>query len=208
MSTTAEAFWDKAAEKYAKKDIKDKETYEATLNRVRHYLRPEHEVLELGCGSGMTSLLLADQVKSILATDLSSKMIGIGQKNAVDQGVKNVCFQQSGVFYAPPEGQTFDVIMAFNLLHLIEDMPGAIRHLANLTKPGGLMITKSACLSESFNLWKPAISFMRMLGVAPYVRFMKVTELEASFKDAGFALVERENYPAKPVNRFLVARKL
>ena len=55
-------FWDGIAEKYAKRPISDMAAYEYTLGRTRSYLKPEDQVLELGCGTGSTALLLAGDV--------------------------------------------------------------------------------------------------------------------------------------------------
>ena len=55
----AETFWDGAAENYAKSPIRDVEAYNYTLERTRTYLSPTDKVLEVGCGTGSTALLLA-----------------------------------------------------------------------------------------------------------------------------------------------------
>ncbi|PTB95944.1 class I SAM-dependent methyltransferase, partial [Thalassospira xiamenensis] len=43
-------FWDKAATKYARKPVRNQSAYAETLDRTRHYLRPDQNVLEIGCG--------------------------------------------------------------------------------------------------------------------------------------------------------------
>ena len=57
MHKTAK-FWDKAAAKYAKSPIEDIEAYNYTIGRTRSYLSPTDRVLEVGCGTGSTALLL------------------------------------------------------------------------------------------------------------------------------------------------------
>ena len=63
------AFWDKIAERYAARPIDNPDAYEATLERVRHWLHPDWHVLELGCGTGTTALKLAGSAAQITATD-------------------------------------------------------------------------------------------------------------------------------------------
>ena len=75
------AFWDKAAEKYAKSAIADPDAYEYTLGRTRTYLKPTDNVLELGCGTGSTALVLASDVAKISAVDISKGMLEIARGN-------------------------------------------------------------------------------------------------------------------------------
>ena len=70
-------FWDRIAPKYAGGRIADYAGYEATLVRVQGLLSREHDVLEVGCGTGSTALRLAQHTRSLLATDVSAHMIGI-----------------------------------------------------------------------------------------------------------------------------------
>ena len=60
-------FWDRMADRYSAKPVKDTESYETTLACTRRHLSRSHEVLEVGCGTGTTALLLAPGVKRILA---------------------------------------------------------------------------------------------------------------------------------------------
>lgn len=88
----AEEFWDKTAAKYAKSPVKDADSYEQTLERVRAHLAADDTVLEIGCGTGTTALLLADSAKHIIASDISSNMIEIADGKAKEQKVENVAF--------------------------------------------------------------------------------------------------------------------
>ncbi|MEZ5716883.1 MAG: class I SAM-dependent methyltransferase, partial [Paracoccaceae bacterium] len=112
-------FWDGVAEKYAKSPIGDMDAYEATLTRVRSYLRPTDAVLEIGCGTGTTALKLAPFAGRYLASDISTAMIGIGRDKAAAEGVRNLGFATAPA-ETPPEG-SFDAVLSFNLLHLVDD---------------------------------------------------------------------------------------
>jgi len=206
--TDIERFWDKTAVKYSAMPTKDVPAYEKTMERTRSYLSENDAALELGCGTGSTALLLSGSVRHITVSDVSSKMIGIGRQKAKDQGVDNVDFMQSDVFGAPLNGRTFDVVMAFNLLHLIKDTPAAMARVRDLLKPGGLFISKSVCLSDSKRLLRVPLFVMEKIGLAPYVRFLKTTELDAFVRDGGFQIIETGDYPASPPSHFIVARKV
>lgn len=203
-------FWDGIAEKYAKTAIGDMPAYETTLERSRSYLQKNHRVLELGCGTGTTAIHLAGAAGEIIATDCSNAMLEVGRGRAWDQSVENISFVQADVS-APPEGP-FDVVMAFNLLHLLEGFEGTLTKIHGLLKPGGHFISKTTCKPENgvscrYSIMMAILPVMQLFGKAPYVRMRKVREFEDAVENAGFEIIETGSYPVKPPARFIVARK-
>lgn len=210
MQTAAE-FWDKIAPKYAKSPISDMKAYTYTLNRTRSYLSPNDNVLEVGCGTGSTALLLAEGVKHITASDVSPKMIAVGIAKAQEQDVSNVDFVTADLFDSVLDGGVYDAVLAHNMLHLLEDVPAAIRRIGGLLKPGGVFISKTVCRPGAgsplkYRLMKVILPLMQLAGKAPYVNFMDAEELEDVIASAGFKILESGNHPAP--SRYIVARKL
>jgi len=212
MKNAAE-FWDKAARKYAKSSIADMESYTYTLDHTRSYLAADDNVLEVGCGTGSTALLLAGNVRQITASDISANMISIGSGKAQEQGISNVKFVTAGLFDSDIESGPYDVVLAFNMLHLLEDLPGAIQRINGLLKSDGLFISKTICGSGpgmplKLRIMKLVLPIMQLIGKAPYVNFMKITALEETISAGGFKIIETGNYPASPPSRYVVARKV
>ncbi len=210
---TAAKFWDRLADRYAKSPIDDMEAYEYTLGRTRSYLKETDRVLELGCGTGMTAVALAGAAGFVVASDLSANMVEIGKHRAAEAGARNVSFVQAGLDDEGLREDPYDVVMAFNLLHLIEDTDAALAQIGEMVRPGGLFISKTVCLAEGggtlkLRLLMLALPLMQLIGKAPFVRFLKITELESAVELAGFKIIEAGNFPAKPPTRYLVARKL
>lgn len=210
MQTAAE-FWDKIAPKYAKSPISDMKAYTYTLERTRSYLSPNDTVLEVGCGTGSTALLLADGVMHITASDVSPNMIAVGLEKAREEGVSNVEFVTADLFDSVLDGGPYDAVLAHNMLHLLEDAPAAVRRIGGLLKPGGLFISKTVCRPGvgsplKFRLMKMILPLMQMVGKAPYVNFMGIEELEDCIASAGFKILESGNHPLP--SRYIVARKL
>lgn len=200
-------FWNRLAASYAKQPIPDAAAYETTLERVRSYLTPQTRALEVGCGTGTTALRLAPHLGHLLATDVSPKMIEIGQEKARVANVENVEFRTGTLNDEWLQRESFDVVAAFNLIHLLEDIPGAIRRAAELLVPGGLLITKTPCVGEKGRLLRVAVAVMRSFGKAPFVNFVTGKDLEAAIAEAGLSILERGVYPVKTRSLFLVARK-
>lgn len=199
-------FWDKAAKKYAASPIKDIPAYEATLDRTRHYLHADDHLLEIGCGTGTTALTLAASVRRITATDVSGKMLAIAESKQSDKGVRNVTFLQSEVM-KPLADAPFDAACAFSILHLVDDLPAALMHLHDQLKPGGYVISKTACLKDMSWFIPPMIRLMKFLGKAPNVLLFSADELENAFETAGFEIVETGYFGKNTDTRFVVARK-
>ena len=212
MATTTARFWDGIAGKYSRSPIRDMESYEYTLGRTRSYLSKQHNVLELGCGTGSTALLLAPSVAHITASDFSEGMLNVGREKAKADGVHNIWFRNVDVT-APNQGQTYDAILGFNLFHLVPDIDGAFSSVRALLAPGGLFISKTPCLAEGglgfkFGLLKLLLPVMQLVGKAPFVNQLDIETLETAVTDAGFEIVERGSFPATPPSRYLVARKV
>ena len=206
--TSAERFWDRAAERYARRPVKNVAAYEKTLERTRAHLSPGDEVLELGCGTGTTALKLAGSVKRLTASDISAAMIGIAKRKAREDSAANVDFVKATLFDGGLAGREFDAVLAFNFLHLLEDPAAGLRRVRELLKPGGVFISKTVCLGEMSRVWRPVIYLMRKVGLAPDVRFLSIPEVESLIAGEGFRIVETGTYPASPPARFVVARRI
>ena len=202
---TQAAFWDKIAPKYARQPIKDMTAYEQTMERVRSHLAASDHVVELGCGTGGTALLLAPHVEQITATDVSPGMIA--QAHMREPRADNVRFIAARHDEITPPADGYDVVMAFNLFHLVRDTEAAFADVSRMLKPGGLFISKTPSLATLNPLLKMMIWAMRRIGKAPFVKMMSVEDLDTAISDAGFDLIETGTYPNKPPNRFVVARK-
>ncbi len=202
---TSAAFWNKIAPKYANSPIKDMATYGHTLARTRELLPADANVLEIGCGTGTTALKLAADMKSLLATDISDGMIKVAQAKPAPDNLRFAT-------HAPDDAALnqlapFDAVLAFNLLHLVPDLPETLRAVHGLLRPGGRFISKSACLRDGSMFLPPLIWVMQRIGKAPYVGKFYAAELEQAIAQAGFKINVAETH-GKSFNRFIVATRL
>ena len=203
-------FWDRAARKYAADPIADMAGYEATLRRVQALLNPSQEVLEIGCGTGSTALRLAPLTKRLLATDLSCEMIAIARDKLTAEPVPQLSFEVADADAPPSRPGEFDAVLAFNLLHLVSDLDQALAAAIQALRPGGLLISKTACIGE-MNPLIPylALPVMRAIGKAPPVLRFDAAALQAAMVRQGLEIVtvERHGSGRKDWRVFIVARK-
>lgn len=201
----SKAFWDKSAPRYARSAIRDEESYRTKLAITQEYFRPDWSVLEFGCGTGSTAIIHAPHVREIVATDISDRMLEIGEERAREAGVDNVSFRQGTLDSLELEAGSFDAVLGLNVLHLVEGLEAAISRVHDLLKPGGIFVSSTALVGEINIFWRMLIPLMQALGFAPYVNCLGKGELLSGLTDAGFA-IDREWQPGKG-SVFVVARK-
>lgn len=194
------SFWDRIAPRYAQKPVSNPDAYEETLARTRVHLRAADRAYEVGCGTGSTALRLAEDVASYTAADVSEGMISIARDKAWDSPVRGLQFEvadHTAIARA-------DVILAFNLLHLVPDPNATIRSIYDTLPSGGRFISKTPCLARMWYL-RPVIGAMRLVGKAPPVVFLSDDGLQNAIRDVGFDIVESDVLPVP--SRFVVAVK-
>jgi ubiquinone/menaquinone biosynthesis C-methylase UbiE len=200
-------FWDKRAEKYAQRPVADQETYYKKLEITRTYFQNDSEVLEIGCGTGSTALVHAPYVKHILATDISPAMINIARDKAEASQIDNVSFEVQAVAGHEIKPSFYDVIIAHNLLHLLEDLQAAIAAAHRGLKLGGVFITSTACVGDMSWYFRIIPPLGHILGLIPLVKVFTQAQLIQCFKEAGFT-IDHEWLPKKNAAAFIIAKKL
>ena len=206
----SKTFWDKVAPKYAESQMRSVDDYENTLARTLSYLTPQMRVLEMGCGTGTTALRLAPHVKAFVGTDQSSEMIRIARDKAADEH-SNLEFRVLGAAESAQLEEGFDVVMGFNLFHLVPDADAVLADIFKMLKPGGLMISKTPCLMDKAFGWKRflvagMLPILKRIGKAPDVGLWRIADVDRRIADAGFETLEAGNFPA--ISRYVVARKI
>lgn len=207
MTNRSAAFWDRVARRYAKMSMRNPADYEKTLDRIRAYLRPDDRVLELGCGTGTTALTLSAFVGTYIASDYSPEMIAIVNEKRSEAKVANLEVSVGEICDGSLPGGPFDVILGFNLLHLLPNRRLAFDDIAQNLRPGGLFISKTPCLGGLYRVLEPVVAVLRMMGKAPDFHFLSPACLEQEIRQAGFEIVETGDYPKRPPRRYIVARK-
>lgn len=203
-------FWDRIAAKYAADPIADMAGYEATLRRVQGLLSTDQQVLEIGCGTGTTALRLAPFTRRLLATDVSANMIAIARDKLAAQPLPQLSFDVADADEPLAGLGQVDVVLAFNVLHLVTDLDRALQMAMLALRPGGLLISKTACIAE-MNPLIPylALPLMRAVGKAPAVLCFDAAALQQAITRQGMEIVsvERHGTRGKDIRVFIVARK-
>ena len=95
------------------------------------------QILEIGCGTGEFSRLLAERAEKVLAIDLSPQMIRFAKERS--KLCPNIDFIEGDVMtYELPDNQ-FDCIATLTTLHHLP-MTGILKKIKSALKPGGVFI--------------------------------------------------------------------
>ena len=213
-------FWDALANNFDEQEGRYKHAHLKTVENAKKYLNASDLVLDYGCATGTTAIEVAGQVKAIQGIDLSPKMIAAAKRRAAEQKIQNVDFAQATIFDKRLEKEAFDVILAFGILHLLKDLLKAIQRINELLKPGGVFVSSTACMGDDKTiptLMNRILFIPSRIGILPYLRFLKIPDLEHSITQGKFEIVETETltFTASPppgqtyiVARFIAAKKV
>src|SRR5689334_15773487 len=100
---------------------------------------PGLRVLDVGCGTGEVTLLVADLVGpsgTVVAVDRSPEMLATVRRRAIERGHRQVETIEADI-NAPAELGDFDAVVGRLILMHQPDPVATLRRLATLVRPGG-----------------------------------------------------------------------
>ncbi len=208
----SEKFWDQSASNYDNTEEKFEFIHSSSRENTKRYLKDTDIVLDYGCGTGTTACEISGLVKSVRAIDISTGMIEIAKGKAATGGVGNVDFEQADIFDEEFENGSFDVVLAFNMLHTVPDPESVVQRTVELLKPGGLFISVTPCLGgKKATLVSLQILLVRALlkiGVIPVpIRQLKSAVLDDLMDDERLQVIETEEIFKGASSYFVVQRR-
>jgi ubiquinone/menaquinone biosynthesis C-methylase UbiE len=102
-------------------------------------LRRDMNALDYGCGTGLLSFPLKDELGTILAADSSAGMLDVLAGKIAAQGVTNMTPVKLDLLADPAPAQRFDLIVTSMTLHHVPDTDHILRVFHDLLKPGGYL---------------------------------------------------------------------
>ena len=118
-------------------------------------LLSDKEILDFGGGTGLLTLPLAKQAKSVTLVDISEKMLEQARLKAEQQDINNIQFLEQDLLGKPLEKE-FDLIVICRVLHHMPDLDAALSLLhKHLREDGQLLLadfTKTEANHHGFEL--------------------------------------------------------
>ncbi len=111
-------------------------------------IREAMHVLDMACGDGVYSPWLARRIGPsgrVVAVDLLPQYLEIARKAAIASGHgEGIEFVTAGIDTLPFEDQSFDLCWCAQSFYSLPDPVESVRHLARVTKPGGVVAALEA----------------------------------------------------------------
>jgi 2-polyprenyl-6-hydroxyphenyl methylase/3-demethylubiquinone-9 3-methyltransferase len=145
-------------------------------------------MLDIGCGGGLLSEPLARMGASVVGADPAERNIAVARAHAEQSGVA-VDYRCTTAEDLAVAGETFDIVLAMEVVEHVVDMPAFVKTCAGMVKPGGLMF--AATLNRTMKSFALAIVgaeyVLRWLprGTHQWDKFVTPRELEDALRDAG-----------------------
>ncbi|MBS0290531.1 MAG: methyltransferase domain-containing protein [Proteobacteria bacterium] len=146
-------------------------------------LAPGAQVIDLGCGSGVFTKLLAERGFNCMALDLSLPLLKLGKKQ-----LETVDFIQADVEALPFLDNSIDILMLSCLVHHLPDPSKCAEQAFRVLKPGGKFIAFDPNRLNPFMYLYRDISspFYSAKGVTPNERPILPWQVRKVFSSKGF----------------------
>jgi arsenite methyltransferase len=105
-------------------------------------------VLDLGCGAGLDSILVAETAGSVIGVDFSLEMLARAKRSAELMGLTNVDFRLGDAETIPVEAASVDVILINGIFNLNPAREEIFNELARVTHPGGVVFAAELVLKR------------------------------------------------------------
>ena len=102
-------------------------------------LPPDPVGIDVGCGSGRWSVMVAPRVGHLHLLDASADALAVARQNLAD--ATNVSFHLASVGDIPVDDNSLDFAFSLGVLHHVPDTMAAIRAIANKLKAGSTIKT-------------------------------------------------------------------
>lgn len=128
-------------------------------------LRAGEHVVDVGCGSGLDSLIAAGMVGDsgrVIGVDMTPEMLAKAESSAQRAALTNVEFRRGFAEALPVEDRWADVVISNGVVNLFPDKFAGFQEIARVLKPGGrvqagdILVQKpvSAKGKRDIDLWK------------------------------------------------------
>ncbi|MCI7767185.1 MAG: class I SAM-dependent methyltransferase [Oscillospiraceae bacterium] len=176
------SFWDTIAGIYdLNEKVFNRSVNEQMCRALENEIPKGAKVLDCAAGTGMLSMTAAKKAGKVLCTDKAKEMLIQAMKKARRKGVYNIAFARRDITALKDADNSFDIVIAGNVMHLLQDPEKAFSELVRVTKKGGKIIIPTYLTREAGLFFKLCIKIYKLLGynatadfyTEEYIRFIE-----------------------------------
>jgi len=177
-------FWDTVAPLYNLfENIYNGKVNKQLRTEVATLMEPSDRVLECACGAGMLSVPIGKACRELIATDYSTGMLAQAKKAC--KNLPNVQFKKANIMQLNCRDNTFNKVVAGNVIHLLDNPNSALEELLRVCKPGGKLIIPTYINIERNGNPDILVRIFKKLG-ANFKQQYNFSTYQEFFKKAGF----------------------
>ena len=157
-------FWDRTARYYDLAEKLNGRVYREMCGLTAQLTPRGANVLECAGGTGELSFAVSSKAASVLCTDNSEKMLNVARNKAEKKGIDNIGFERRNIFHLDDADETYDTVIAGNVLHLLDKPEVAVREMYRVTKPGGRILLPTFMTRNHSKLSDALLTAYKALG--------------------------------------------
>jgi len=188
-------------EKYTKSPqfLERKQLWERFLG---NYCRSTDRALDLGCGSGVFTILLSQLAADVVAVDGSKDMLVLCKSKIEKLGLSNVRLIETDIKDLFKHSfEKFDLVLCSSVLEYLDDIDGSIQLINDLLNPGGHFIFSIPNRTSFYRKLEPLV--YRLSGRPRYFGYIKQlfsqTEIKEKLYKCGFEMLTHEYFGKTPI---------
>lgn len=166
-------FWDKIAFAYDTAEKLNNAAYVKMLDEIYELIPEGSNVLECAGGTGTISVKIADKAEKIMCTDMSFNMFRYAKRKAEKNNISNISFAESDIMNLDYKSETYDAVIAANVLHLLDEPEKAVKELMRVVKKGGILILPTFLTAHTGAFSDLLIKAYKFLGFNPKSSYNK-----------------------------------
>lgn len=131
--------WDKFSPFYDMfETIYNGKCFKGIAKEIANHVDKHDIVLECACGTGLLTVPMTKKCKKLIATDYSIRMLKKTEKKV--KNYSNIQVEQASILELPYSKHQFDVVVAANVIHLLDNPATALNEMKRVCKIGGKII--------------------------------------------------------------------
>ncbi len=187
MKGDNKGFWQTFARVYGPlMNITGKGFYASLCDEITRGFSGDEDALELACGSGQLSFMLARRCRTLVATDFSENMVAEARKKD-DGSVKELSFDVRDATATGYPDASFDVVVIANALHIVPDPEAVLKEIHRILKPGGRLFAPTFVLNEGKG-FRPFVKLISLFGFKAFNKW-NLDELVSFVETGGFRMI-------------------
>ena len=175
-----------------------KERFKIWKDLIRRYSSNEYRAVDLGCGTGVFTFLLAEFNREVEGFDGSEEMIAVCNKKLSVSGVKNIRFNvlDLNTMFASDIGELADLVISSSVLEYLYDLDTVLKEIvASIRYRGTLVVSVPNQYSLLRRLEPLSYLLFKKPAYAAYVKHkFTLSQLTECFRAHGLEMMEFQYY--------------